>query len=320
MDPQMPAHWLRPLGNTGLTVSAVAAGGGPIGSMPEMFGYDVPAEQAIDLVTQLLRSPVRVIDTSNGYSDGESERRIGQGIARAGGLPADYLISTKTDGKDGDYSGERVRRSIQESKERLGLDRLPLVYLHDPEYALDQGLDAPGGAVEVLVELQRAGVIGAIGLAGGDVKVMHRFLDLGVFDVLLNHNRWTLVDRSSGALFDRAAAAGMGIVNAAYLGGGLLANPHGQRMYGYRPAPDPTVKAALALESLCQEWGTHLATAALQFSLRDPRIHMSVVGISKPERIGALLASVNTELPEEFWSAAEELVPEPSNWLDPVKP
>lgn len=313
-------NWLRPLGSTGLTVSAVAAGGGPIGSMPEIFGYDVPTEQAVDLVTQLLRSPVRVIDTSNGYSDGDSERRIGQGIARAGGLPADYVIATKTDAKDGDYSGERVRRSVEESMNRLGLDKLPLVYLHDPEFALDQGLDAPGGAVDVLVELQREGIIGAIGVAGGDVKVMHRFLDLGVFNVLLNHNRWTLVDRSAGPLFDRASAAGMGVVNAAYLGGGLLANPHGQRMYGYRPAKDATVNAAFALEALCREWGTDLATAALQFSLRDPRIHMSVVGISKPERIDTLLASANAELPEEFWAAAEDLVPEPSNWLDPVNP
>jgi D-threo-aldose 1-dehydrogenase len=320
MTMKQQTNWLRPLGSTGLTVSAVAAGGGPIGSMPEIFGYDVPAEQAVDLVTRLLRSPVRVIDTSNGYSDGDSERRIGQGIARAGGLPADYLITTKTDAKDGHYSGARVRRSVEESMHRLGLYKLPLVYLHDPEFALDQGLDAPGGAVDVLVELQREGTIGAIGVAGGDVAVMNRFLDLGVFDVLLNHNRWTLVDRSAGALFDRASAAGMGVVNAAYLGGGLLANPHGQRMYGYRPAKDATVNAALALEALCRDCGTDLATAALQFSLRDPRIHMSVVGISKLERIEALLASANAELPEEFWTAAENLVPEPSNWLDPVNP
>ena len=147
-DPTAPPSvvtegWLRPLGNTGLTVSAVAAGGGPIGSMPEMFGYDVPAEQAITLVTQILRSPIRLIDTSNIYSDGESERRIGEGIRRVGGLPPGYWISTKVDGKDGDYSARRVRRSIEESVERLGLDHFPLVYLHDPEYALDQGLDAP---------------------------------------------------------------------------------------------------------------------------------------------------------------------------------
>ena len=103
----------------------------------------MPAEQAITLVTQILRSPIRLIDTSNGYSDGESERRIGEGIRRVGGLPPGYWISTKVDGKDGDYSARRVRRSIEESAERLGLDYFPLVYLHDPEYALDQGLDAP---------------------------------------------------------------------------------------------------------------------------------------------------------------------------------
>jgi D-threo-aldose 1-dehydrogenase len=313
----MKRDWMRSLGHTGLTVSAIAAGGGPLGSMPEMFGYDVPADRAIDLVTRLLRSPIRVIDTSNGYSAGESERRIGQGIVAAGGLPADYLISTKVDGKDGDYSGERVRQSIKESQRRLGLDTLPLVFLHDPEYALDQGLDAPGGAVDVLTQLKRDGVIGALGVAGGDVAVMHRFLDLGVFEVLLNHNRWTLVDRSADELFDRATAAGMGVVNAAYLGGGLLANPHGQRMYGYRPANDATVDAALQLERLCQEWSTDLPTAALQFSLRDPRIHMSVVGITKPARLQALLDSAGADLPAQFWAAVDELLPDRSNWLDP---
>jgi D-threo-aldose 1-dehydrogenase len=286
--------------------------------MPEMFGYDVPAEQAITLVTEILASPIKVIDTSNGYSDGESERRIGEGLKRAGGLRDGHWIATKVDGRDGDYSGERVRRSIEESIARLGLDFLPLVHLHDPEFALDQGLDAPGGAVETLVSLRDEGVIGHLGVAGGDVRVMHRFLDLGVFEVLLTHNRYTLVDRSADRLISRAAAAGLGVVNAAYLGGGLLANPNGPRMYGYRPAPDATVDAALALDALCREWGTNLATAALQFSLRDPRIDMSVVGISKSERLTSLSDSIAAELPEEFWAAAEALLPEPSNWLDPT--
>jgi D-threo-aldose 1-dehydrogenase len=138
-----------------------------------------------------------------------------------------------------------------------------------------------------------------------------------VFEVLLTHNRWSLVDRSAGPLIDRATEAGMGVVNAAYLGGGLLANPHGTTKYGYRPASDSTMTAAFALESLCREWETDLATAALQFSLRDPRIHMSVVGISKSERLPALATSIATELPEEFWASVEALLPEPANWLDP---
>jgi D-threo-aldose 1-dehydrogenase len=146
---------------------------------------------------------------------------------------------------------------------------------------------------------------------------MHRFLDLGVFEVLLTHNRYTLVDRSASELISRASDAGLGVVNAAFLGGGLLANPHGKPQYGYRPASPATVDAALALETLCREWGTDLATAALQFSLRDPRIQMSIVGITKRERLDALWASVAVDLPEEFWAAAESLVPDPINWLDP---
>jgi D-threo-aldose 1-dehydrogenase len=315
--PDPRPDWLRPLGSTGLTVSAVTAGGGPLGGMPELFGYDVPAEQALDLVAAILDSPIRVIDTANGYSDGESERRIGAGVRLAGGLPEGHWIATKVDGRDGDYSGARVRRSVEESRSRLGLEQLPLVYLHDPEYALDQGLDAPGGAVDQLVSLRDEGVIGHLGVAGGDVAVMHRFLDLGVFEVLLTHNRYTLVDRSAAPLIDRAAGAGLGVVNAAYLGGGLLADPRGARTYGYRPAAPETVAAALALQELCRDWGTDLATAALQFSLCDPRIHTSVVGITKRARLDALWASAATELPEEFWRSAGTMVPAAEHWLDP---
>lgn len=318
IPPTLPPDWLRPLGRTGLIVSAVAAGGGPLGSMPEMFGYDVPDEQAVDLVTDILHGPIRVIDTANNYSDGASERRIGAGIARAGGLADGHWIATKVDGSNGDYSAARVRRSVEESMSRLGLDHLPLVYLHDPEYALEQGLDAPGGAVDELVSLKEEGLIGHIGLAGGTVDVMNRFLDLGVFEVLLTHNRYTLLDRSASALISRAADAGLGVVNAAYLGGGLLANPRGKPQYGYRPASAATVSAALALDSLCRDWGTDLPTAALLFSLRDPRIHMSVVGITKRQRLAALWASVSIDLPDEFWAAAEALLPDRANWLDPV--
>ena len=317
VTPALPNDWLRPLGATGLITSAIVAGGAPIGSMPEMFGYDVPAEQAIGLVTEILRSPIRLIDTSNGYSDGESERRIGEGIRRSGGVPSGHWISTKVDGKDGDYSARRVRRSIEESSHRLGLDTFPLVYLHDPEYALDQGLDAPGGAVEELVALRDEGIIGHLGVAGGDVQVMHRFLDLDVFEVLLTHNRYTLLDRSADALITRASEAGLGVMNAAYLGGGMLANPHRSTNYGYRPASEATRAAAIALHDLCQDWDTDLPTAALQFSLRDPRIHGSVVGISKSERLDSLTTAVTRTLPDAFWVDAQTLLPDPSHWLEP---
>ena len=80
------SEWMRPLGGTGLLVSAVTAGGGPLGSMPENFGYSVTESDAVRLVASILDSPLRTIDTANGYSGGESERRIGLGIKEHGGF------------------------------------------------------------------------------------------------------------------------------------------------------------------------------------------------------------------------------------------
>ena len=309
--------WRRPLGATGLSVTAVAVGGGPLGSMPETFGYDVEAEQAVELVQAVLAGPIRVLDTSNGYSAGESERRIGVGIARAGGLPPDFLVVTKVDPRDGDFSGARVRQSVRESKDRLGLDALPLVHLHDPEFHDADELMGPGGAVETLVRLRDEGEIGHIGVAGGDLRLLSRYLDLGVFEVLLVHNRWTLVDRSAGELFERAATEGLGVVNAAVYGGGILADPHGgHTSYGYRPANAATVGAVARMTEACERRGIDLATAALQFSLRDPRVHFTVVGISKKARLDSLLDSAGTELPDDLWEELEALVPARRHWLD----
>jgi|SRR4051812_28118777 len=91
----------------------------------------------------------------------------------------------------------------------------------------------------------------------------------------------------------------------------MLANPHGATKYGYRPAAEATKVAALALDPLCGGWGTDLATAALHFSLGDPRIHTSVVGISKSERLDSLAKSLAVNFPDEFWSAAEPCCPTP---------
>ena len=177
ISPTSP-NWIRPLGSTGLAVSAVCVGGAPLGSMPENFGYEVAYQDAVTLVRTILESPIRWIDTANGYSGGESERRIGDGIAAYGGLPADFLIATKVDAKGKDYSGDRVRASVHESKERLRLPHLPLVYLHDPEYHKFDELSGPGGAVEALQALKADGEIGHVGLAGGNVHEMSRYLAL----------------------------------------------------------------------------------------------------------------------------------------------
>lgn len=309
--------WMRPLPGTGLTVSAVALGGGPLGSMPDLFGQEVSPERGIDTVRAVLHSPVRFVDTSNGYSGGESERRIGAALTAAGGVPDGVVVATKVDPDGADYSGERVRRSVDESRERLGMDHLPLVHLHDPEFHEFDDLTGPGGAVEALVELREQGVVGAVGLAGGRVQEMARYLALDVFDVLLVHNRWTLVDRSAGALLDEAAQRGMGVLNAAVYGGGILAHQHGgPTTYGYRPAPEPVLAAVARMRDVCAAHGTDLRTAALQFSLRDERFAATIVGMSRPERVEQTLATAAVPLPDDLFAELEAHVPPPACWLD----
>lgn len=310
-------NWLRPLGSTGLQVTAVAVGGAPLGSMPENFGHEVTYEDGVALVEHVLDSPIRVLDTANGYSGGESERRIGAGIARHGGLPADFLVTTKVDARDGDYSGDRVRASVAESKQRLGLETLPLVFLHDPEFHDFAELSAPGGAVDTLLRLREEGEIGHVGLAGGTVQEMSRYLALGGFEVLLVHNRWTLVDHSAAELIDQAEEAGIALVNAAVYGGGLLANPRGgSTSYGYRPAAPATLQAVAEMDRLCTEAGTDLATAALQASVRDPRVVTTVVGLSRPSRLDGLVTALAADLPDGLFDVLADLLPSRDHWLD----
>src|SRR5664280_3377302 len=151
--------WMRPLGSTGLQVSAVCAGGSPLGSMPKLYGRDVSADEGVATVREVLQSPIRVLDTSNGYSDGASERRIGAAIAASGALPGGFVVATKVDARGRDYSGDRVGASVAESRERLGLDFLPLVHLHDPENFDFDEIAAPGGAVDALVSLKESGEV-----------------------------------------------------------------------------------------------------------------------------------------------------------------
>jgi D-threo-aldose 1-dehydrogenase len=295
-------------------------GGGPLGSMPENFGYEVAESQAVELVRSVLESDIRSIDTANGYSAGRSEERIGRGIAEHGGLPDEYLVMTKVDARDGDYSGARVRESLAESNARLGIGSpLPVVFLHDPEFFAFEEMTTPGGAVDALVQARADGIVSHIGLAGGNVHEMERYLDLGVFEVLLVHNRWTLVDRSAGRIIDLAVQRGIGVVNAAVLGGGILADTAGRSTaYGYRPASAATLGSIAAMRQVCEHWETDLGTAAVRFSTRDARIASTIVGVSKPQRLDGTIAASSLDRPQEFWDELEALLPSPENWLDPA--
>jgi len=138
---------LRRLGRTSLMVTAICVGASPLGSVPRVFGEDVEYERGVRTVQHVFDSPINFLDTANGYSNGESERRIGAAIAERGGLPDGFVLATKVDPDPitGSFSGDRARRSAEESLERLGADRFQLLYLHDPDKITFEGAMAPPG-------------------------------------------------------------------------------------------------------------------------------------------------------------------------------
>ena len=270
-------------------------------------GYTVDEEQAVATVQAAFASPVNFLDTSNGYGeDGTAERRIGAAIRRAGGLPAHVVLATKVDPdpRTGDFSGDRVRASFEESMERLGVDRIALLHLHDPErITFEEGV-APGGPVRALVDLRERGLVQHLGVAGGPVRLLQQYLDTSEFEVVLSHNRYSLLDRSAEPLFRLAADRGLGVLNAAPYGGGMLSKGPGvQQKYAYGSRDDRIRTAAEEMEAACRRHEVPLAAAALQFSMRSEMISSTVVGVSSPQRIDQTLELAAVAIPDELWSS-----------------
>ena len=182
------------------------------------------------------------------------------------------------------------------------MDRLQLVYLHDPEHESYEYMMAPGGPVEVLMSLKDEGIIEHVGVAGGPIDLMIRFVETGLFETIITHNRYTLVNRTAEPLLAVAAQRGVAVLNAAPYGSGILAKgPDAYARYEYREAPPEMVEQVRKMERACREFGVPLAAAALQFSLRDPRVASTLVGISRPERVGQTLELAALPIPDDLW-------------------
>jgi D-threo-aldose 1-dehydrogenase len=310
----------RPLGRTGLPVSPVCIGTSPLSSTPGLYGYGVAHERAEATVAAVLDGPLNFIDTSNSYGGGNAEERIGAVLRARGGLPEGVVLATKADADKvtGDFSGARVRRSVQESLQRLGLDRVQLMYLHDPEYHLTfEEAMAAGGPVSALIALRDEGVVEHLGIAAGPVALMRQFVATGVFDVALNHNRYTLLERSAEPLLADAVAAGVGYVNAAPYGGGMLAKgPDAQPRYAYRETAETVREAVRGMQRVCADAAVPLQAAALQFSMRDPRVVSTVVGVSEPARIAETIELAQVPIPDGVWAELDALAAKAGVHLD----
>jgi D-threo-aldose 1-dehydrogenase len=303
----------RTLGDTGLLVSPLCFGCAPLGDMPETFGFSVAKERAHETLRTAIESPVNFLDTAASYGDGESEKRIGEVLRELGGVPPGYVVATKADRdlSTGDFSGEQMRRSVERSLELLGMDKLPLVYLHDPEHASYEDTMAPGGAVEVLVSLKEEGVIEHLGVAGGPIDLMIRYIETGAFEAVITHNRYTLINRTAEPLLNRAAELSVPLLNAAPYGSGILAKgPDIYARYAYQDATQELIETVRAMFEVCAEYDISLATAALQFSMKDPRVVSTVVGLSRPERVQQTIDLATHPVPDELWHRLEALVPE----------
>lgn len=302
----------RPLGNTGLQVTPLCIGCAPLGNMPEAFSYGVAEEQALATVRAIFKSPINFVDTAASYGDGESERRVGVVLRELGGLPAGFVLASKADRnlQTGDFSGEQMRRSIERSLRLLGVDQIQLLYLHDPEHISFEQAMAPDGPVEVLQRCQQEGLIAHLGVAGGPIDLMTRFVETDIFSVAISHNRYTLLNTEADPFWDVCIQHNVATVNAAPYGSGILAKgPSAYPRYMYEEAPLDLLQRARRIEMLCQQYEVPLAAVALQFSLRDQRINSTIVGITRPERLAETVALAQFPIPYDLWSALATIGP-----------
>ena len=286
-------------------------GSSALGSMPITYGYAVEPEQARQTIRAILDGPAPALDTSRNYGDGRSEQLVGEVLAERGGVPAGCVISTKLD-RDMDtnaFDGARARQSIEQSLDALGVDRVDILHLHDPKYAADlDKVTRPGGAIDELFRLRDEGVADRVGLAMGKIDLLADLYERYPFDIILSHNRYTLLNRQAEELFSHAAAQGTEVWNAAPYAGGVLAKGAAvMPRLTYQPAGDEALEPVRAIEAVCAEHDVPLGAVALQFSMRDPLVSSTVIGVSKPERVAQTIEWSTIEIPDEVWSALREI-------------
>jgi D-threo-aldose 1-dehydrogenase len=286
----------------------------------------VDDETVRDALQAAWDSGIRAFDTAPHYGVGVSEERLGRFLA---GRPRDeFTLSTKVgrllvddptaptkaEGYAGtprrrrirDYSADGVRRSLEESLTRLGLDRVDLVLIHDPEDYLDAAVQE---AAPALSALRDEGVIGGYGVGTNYSDVALRLVEQTDLDTVMIAGRYTLLDRPAEAqLLPACAERGVDVLTAGLLNSGLLADPDAaDPHFDYAAAPPEVVAVAQELQRRCRRFGVELRAAALQFPLRHPAVTAVVTGAGTADEVRDCQAQLAVEIGEELWAELEDV-------------
>jgi len=277
----------------------------------------VPSDRAARTVRAAFDLGVRHFDTAPHYGGGRAERRLGRALA--GTAPGAFTVSTKVGrllvpspvGESAgfvdpppvrrvwDWSADGVRRSLEESLTRLGLDRVDVVYLHDPD---DHEQEVYDTAYPALARLREEGVVGAIGAGMNRTAMLTRLVRRLDLDVVLCAGRYTLLDRTAETdLLPACLERGTSVVVGGVFNSGLLADPRPGARFDYEPAPDALLRRAVELREVCASHGVSLRAAALRFPLRHPAVASVLVGCRSPEEVADTAARFAEPVPDALW-------------------
>jgi D-threo-aldose 1-dehydrogenase len=300
----------RTLGKTGLEVTTLGVGCAWLGRRAD---GSIDQETGLEAILAALDSGVRLIDTASLYAEGTAEKVVGEALRARPELAAEIVVETKVrDVRDFVYSEAETRRSVELSRERLGVSHIPMVFIHDPAAEVFDRVMGPDGALAGLRKLQSEGVVGHVGIASNNPWDNAPYIESGEFEACVVPDAYSLLSQVAlERMFPAAARFGMGVVVATPLERGILAT--GTR--ALRPedhinrAFTPEVLAQVdKLEALCARHGISLLAAALQFVVRHPAVHTTIPGVRRPEQSVDNTKAMLEPIPDAFWSELEPLL------------
>jgi len=308
----------KDLGHTSVRISRLGFGGGPLGGLFEPVADDTAAAT----LAQAWESGIRYFDTAPHYGIGHSERRFGE-FLRSQPRSA-FTLSTKvgrylveqdpagrtdeafqvpaTHRRVVDFSRDGIRRSLEDSLSRMGVDRVDVLYLHDVEPHFEAAL---GQGYPALAELRAEGVVGAIGAGMGDAALLTRLVQEADVDVVMLAGRYTLLDQSAlDELLPACLNRDVSVVAAAVFNSGVLAQsrPAVGATYEYQAAPTAVLKRANRIADVCIAHGVTLPQAAMAFPLAHPAVAGIVVGMRSAPEVRENVDLFMAGVPAQLWS------------------